>query len=90
MDGGGSWCFAGIVVVFQLFFFFVWVMALWVMLAGSNGKSMEEWRRFVKQNREMEEMREIFFFLNIYICIYLCSLYYFNKLYEKLETVIYS
>ena len=67
MDGGGSWCFAGIVVVVQLFFFFVWVMALWVMLAGSNGKSMEEWRRFVKQNREMEEMKEIFFFffLNI-------------------------
>ena len=65
MDGGGSWCFAGIVVVFQLFFFFfffLWVMALWVMLAGSNGKSMEEWRRFVKQNSEMEEMREIFFF----------------------------
>ena len=66
MDGGGSWCFAGIVVVVQLFFFFfVLVMALWVMLAGSNGKSMEEWRRFVKQNREMEEMREIFFFFNI-------------------------
>ena len=67
MDGGGSWCFAGIVVVVQLFFL-VWVMALWVMLAGSNGKSMEEWRRFVKQNREMEEMREIFF---IYIYIYM-------------------
>ena len=45
-------------------------MALWVMLAGSSGKSMEEWRRFVKQNREMEEKREIFFFfLNIYICV---------------------
>ena len=47
------------------------------MLAGSNGKSMEEWRRFVKQNREMEEMREIFFFLNIYIYIYvyICVVY---------------
>ena len=53
-------CSGGSIVFF--FFFFVWVMALWVMLAGSNGKSMEEWRRFVKQNSEMEEMREIFFF----------------------------
>ena len=73
MDGGGSWCFAGIVVVVQLFFFLVWVMALWVMLASSNGKSMEEWRRFVKQNREMEEMREIFFFKYIYV--YICVVY---------------
>ena len=58
MDGSGSWCFAGIVVVVQLLFFLVWVMALLVMLAGSSGKSMEEWRTLVMQNREMEEKRE--------------------------------
>ena len=57
----------------SIVFFLVWVMALWVMLAGSNGKSMEEWRRFVKQNREMEEMREIFFFKYIYV--YICVVY---------------
>ena len=45
--GGGSWCFTGFVVVDQLFF--VWIMALWVMLAGSN---REEYRRLVGQNRE--------------------------------------
>ena len=39
-------------------FFLVWVMALLVMLAGSSGKNMEEWRTLVMQNREMEEKRE--------------------------------
>ena len=47
VENGGSWCFARFVVVDQLFF--VWIMALWVMLASSN---REEYRRLVGQNRE--------------------------------------
>ena len=39
---------------------------------------IERWKR-----------RERFFFF-FFKYIYLCSLYYFNKLYEKLETGMYS
>ena len=59
----GLGVFAKLVVVVQLFF--VWVVALWVMLASSG----EEWRRYLGQNRGMGEKREIdfFFLINIFV-----------------------
>ena len=44
MNGGGSWCFAGSVVVVQMY-------ELWVILAGSSGEEEELFGRIERWDR---------------------------------------
>ena len=79
-------CSGGSIVFF--FWYGLWPCGwCWQVAMGRVWKSGEDLLSKIERWKRWER----FFFLKyIYICIYLCSLYYFNKLYEKLETGIYS
>ena len=79
--GGDNFFWVILVVTEFMFVAEFW----WKVLCGFAGeRERERERQKGREEREMEEKREklIFFFLNI-ICWY--SLYYFNKLYVKIE-----